>query len=304
MTNEAQKPADMTDQEWEALQSDEGGLNPDDNVPLAGDDELEDGGETPEQKAARETEEAAAAAAAAAGNETEEQKAARIAAEEAAANKEKPQPQAPVMVAQPPADADAKLAEIKTSKKDLATKFDDGELSTAEYTEKMEALNDQQRQIELAVHESNIAAKLNAQQARNTFLQEVRSFTDNTLYTESPTAWSALDAAVKKVGSDPENASLSGRQILEKAHAEVLKDPLIKLAFDARKPVGANKPADKKPGGDLPPNLSRIPAAESEDTNGDRFSSLDRLFARDPIAYEEAVGKLSQADRDAYLARA
>lgn len=302
MTNEAQKPEDMTDEEWAALNSDDGGLNPDDNVPVAGDDELETGEETAEQKAAREAEEAAAAAAAA-GNETEEQKAARIAAEEAAANKEKPQPQAPVMVSQPPADADAKLAEIKTSKKELAGKFDDGELSTAEYTEKMEALNDQQRQIELAVHEANIAAKLNAQQARNTFLQEVRSFTDNTLYTESPTAWNALDAAVKKVGADPESASLSGRQILEKAHAEVLKDPLIKLAFDARKP-GDKKPGDKKPAGDLPPNLGRMPAAESEDTNGDRFSSLDRLFARDPIAYEEAVGKLSQADRDAYLARA
>lgn len=301
MTEEAQKPEDMTEAEWAALQGEEGGPGAEE-TPIAGDDELDAGGETDEQKAEREAAEAAAAAGAA--GETEEQKAERLAAEaaaaEAAANEKKQPP--PVLISQAPADAEAKLTEITTKKADLATKFDDGELSAKDYQVAMDALNKEERGIEMAVHEANIATKMQAQQARNTFLQEVQTFTDGTLYKQSPLAWEALNAAVKSVGSDPANANLTARQILEKAHADVLKDPVLNSAFASAKQPG--KAPGKKPAAEIPPTLGRMPSAEHTDTSGDKFASLDRLFERDPLAYEEAVGKLSASDREAYLARA
>lgn len=287
MTEVAQKPEDMTDAEWDALNSDEGGLNPDDDTPIAGDDELEalaaTGNEqqTDEEKAAADA--AAAAAAAASAEETKEQ------------------PPAPVLVVQPPADAEAKLTEIATKKADLASKFDDGELSAKDYQLQLDALNKDERAIELQVHEANMAAKMAAQQARNSFLAEVKSFTEevNPLYKQSAVAWKALDEAVKKVGSDPENANLTGKQILEKAHEIVTSDPVLKAAFGASRPAKAAAPR----AADAPPTLGRMPAAEITDTSGDKFAALDRLSSTNPLAYEEAVGKLSPSDLEAYLSR-
>lgn len=298
---------DLTEEERLALADDEAGPNPDDEIAVATDDDLE-AEETPEQKAARETAEEAAAAAAA-GNETEEQKAARLAAEAAASEKDKESAPAPLLVSQAPADAEAQIAAIKSQKKDLFKQFDDGELSTAQYGEKLEELNDQQRQIELAVHDANLAARMAAQQARNSFLAEVKAFTEeaNPLYSKSATAWQQLDAEVRRIASDKEaSANLSGRQILAKAHENLMKDPLLKAAFDADAATrGAQPGKQEQPGKktDIPPTLGRVPAANANDTGGDKFANLDRLFERDPLAYEEAVGKLSQAERDEYLSR-
>ena len=47
-----------------------------------------------------------------------------------------------------------------------------------------------------------------------------------------------------------------------------------------------------------------MPAADVEDTSGNRFAVLDRMSNTDPLGFEEALSKMSQADRDAYLASA
>ena len=38
------------------------------------------------------------------------------------------------------------------------------------------------------------------------------------------------------------------------------------------------------------------------DTDGGRFAVLDRLAATDPIAYEDALAKMPEAERNAYMA--
>lgn len=290
------KNEDLTQAEIDALNDPEGGLSPDDTVPVADDSELDGGEKKPDD-------------AGAGGNdgETDEQKAARLAADaDAAADDGKNndgQPPAPLLVAQVPADTEAQLTAIKTQKADLAQKFDDGELSAKDYQLKLDELNGQERQIELLLHKAQIAQDMSAQQARNAFLSEVKTFTEevNPLYKQSAVAWKALDEAVKKVGNDPENASLTGKQILEKAHAEVMKDPVLSAAFGQQSTARKPGKQDAKTGEAPPPTIGRLPAAESVDTNGDKFANLDRLQAIAPMKYEEAVGKLSPADLEAYL---
>lgn len=275
-TEAAEKPLHMTDAEWEALHDDDLGPNPDDGIVDADDDEPApaDADVTP-PPAADDT--------------------------PPPADAEEPAP-APLLVANAPEDATARLAELATQKEELATKFDDGEMSAKEYQTQLDALAKEERKIELDLHKAQIAAEMQAQQARNTFLREVQEFTAGTIYKESALAWNTLDAAVRAVGSDPANAALTGRQILEKAHAEVLKDPVLAAAFGTRQPK-PEKAEAKKPAPTIPPTLGRVPAAETEDTSGNRFAALERLLETDPIAYEKAVGKLSPAELDAFLSR-
>lgn len=291
-----EKEIDMTDEERASLEEEGTGPSPNDDSTPETDDELEallnpGGDPTPDAAEAarladeqRKADEAAAAAAANAGKQDE-------------------QPP-PMLVANAPEDADAQLAKIAEDKKALTAKFDDGEMTAADFQLQLDTLNRGERTIELQVHEAQIAQKMQAQQARNSFLHEVKTFTDGTIYKDSPTAWGLLDASVKQVAADPASANLSAKQILEKAHELVLKDPVMASAFAQSKAAkGGDKGADKKPAANIPPNLGRMPAADQNDAGADRFSALDRLFARDPIAYEDAMGRLTPADREAYLAR-
>ncbi|MDO8415495.1 MAG: hypothetical protein Q7S87_04720 [Agitococcus sp.] len=214
----------------------------------------------------------------------------------------------PLLVATAPADADAQLAEITTQKLDLASKFDDGDLTSREYMEQLDALNKQERKIEGEVQKAQIAFEMAAQQERNAFLSEVNKFTADTPYAKSKYAWEMLDTEVRKVASSPENTNLSGREILEKAHAEVLKDPVMALAFSQQqqqpakqpdKPAQPSAPA-KKP--NAPITLAHVPAAEISEAGEGRFAVIDRI--QDPDERSQVIAKMTSNDRQAYLSGA
>lgn len=211
----------------------------------------------------------------------------------------------PLLVATAPADADAQLKAIADQKLDLASEFDDGELTSREYMEQVDKLNKQERQIERQIEKAELAAEMAQQQAHTAFLNEVANFTAGTPYVQSKAAWEMLDAAVRQVALAPENSGLTGRQVLEKAHAEVLKDPIMAMAFSAQKPAPAKPaatpenptPATKKPA--APVTLAHVPAAEISEAGEARFAVIERI--KDPEARAEAVAKMSTADRNAYL---
>ena len=50
--------------------------------------------------------------------------------------------------------------------------------------------------------------------------------------------------------------------------------------------------------GVIPPNLGKLPAATANDTDDGKFAHLDRL---EGVAFEDALAKLSDAQRDEYL---
>lgn len=207
---------------------------------------------------------------------------------------------APIYVAEAPADAEARLAQIATDKATLVEQFDDGELTAKEYQEKLDALGKEERKIERQIDKAEIAAEMEVQRITqerdreiNAFLGEVGVKRDM----EDP-AFKAIDQAVRIVASLPDNVDKSVREIMQEAYdlcvfkkqivpKEPAKAAVKPAAAPTRKPIVA------------PPSLAKVPAAEMTDTTeGNRFAHLDRL---DPVAREEALAKMSEADQNAYL---
>jgi hypothetical protein len=201
---------------------------------------------------------------------------------------------APILVAEPPADADDKLKEIATKKEELITQFDDGDITAKEYQQQLDALSKQEREVELAIHKANMAAEMEQQRQRNEWTSTVNSFIEaNPVYKDTPRLYRALDQEVRDVASSEEGKTMSGAKILAKAHQNLAEA----FGLQTAKPTSA-----KAPKADAPPSLHGVPAADANDVTGGKYAALDRLASTNPIAYEEALMKLSDSERDSYLA--
>ena len=207
---------------------------------------------------------------------------------------------APILVVQPPAEAEAKLQEISTQKADLLEKFDDGDITAREYQTQLEALNKQELDIQLDLREAKLAEKIEAQRQANEWNSTVNAFIkENSRYdpTANPTMYQMLDLEVRRVAVTDEFKNrtdmAAGRAILQKAHENLAKS----LGFEVSKPKGKQT----VPKADAAPSLHNTPAADTNDVTGGKYAVLDRLSTSDPIAYEEALMKLSERERDAYL---
>lgn len=235
------------------------------------------------------------------GMEDAEQESEEVAEEESGEPGES-SPAAPVLIANAPDDLDSQLAALAENKSALVDQFDNGELTAREYQQQLDALAKQEREIERVQFKAQLADDMRRQSEANAWASEVNTFIgEHKVYSGNEYAWNALDQAVRKIANNPDNSALSGRQILDKAHAE------LSQAFGwEEKPAESAKPEarQKIKHAAPPPTLSKMPAAEINDTDGNRFAALDRLMDSDPLGYEAALGKMSKADRDAYLASA
>ena len=204
---------------------------------------------------------------------------------------------APILVVEPPADADDKLKAIATQKEELITKFDDGDITAKEYQQQLDALSKQEREIERALERATLATEMEQQRLKNEWTTTVTSFIEaNPVYKDNPRLYRALDQEVRDVANSEEGKTLSGAKILTKAHENLAQA----FGFATTKP--ADKTAGKPPKPDLPPSLHGVPAADANDVQSGKYAALDRLASTNPIAYEEALMKLSDGERDAYLA--
>lgn len=240
----------------------------------------------------KQAEEAAAAA--------EQANAADAGADAATAEPEaQPQP-APILVASPVEEANTRLTAIQGEKDALLDKFDNGDLTAREYQTQVDALAKEERKLEFQIHESELATKLENQRLQNDWVSTCDRFIDaNPVYKDNPRLYKALDAEVKELANDPKTANWTGQKFLDEAHKNLAEAFNLPQAKSAAKDTSKKQAEDKR---ELPPNLSKVPAAEIEDTSGGRFAVLDRMATNDPIGYEEALAMLPQAERDAYLA--
>lgn len=212
---------------------------------------------------------------------------------------------APIFVADAPADADARLAVIATQKNDLMAQVDEGEITIKEYQAELDKLSKEERTIERAVDKAQLAVEMRQQQEVNSWLQQVQDFTNKAQpeYSTSKVRWMALDAFVKEIGSNPANSNLSGAQILAEAHKRVVED-LGDAPAKAKTATADGKQAPLKGSkAEAPKTLASVPAAQMNDMENSKWSALDRLSNSDPLAYEDKLMKLSEAERDEYLAR-
>jgi hypothetical protein len=208
---------------------------------------------------------------------------------------------APILVVEPPADADDKLKEISTKKEELITQFDDGDITAKEYQQQLDALSKQEREIERALERATLAAEMEQQRLKNEWLTTVNAFIDaNPVYKDNQRLYRALDQEVRDVANSEEGKTLTGAKILAKAHEN------LAAAFNLAKPEPQKdvKPDAKPPKADLPPSIHNVPAADANDVTGGKYAALDRLAQTNPLAYEEALMKLPEEERNSYLASA
>lgn len=209
-----------------------------------------------------------------------------------------------------PADAETKVKDLEQQAADLAQKFDDGELTAAEYRQQSSQINDQRSDLRSQIND----AKKSFQKAMTDWSSKTvgRFLREHKQYADNPTMNAMLDAEVRRLQmntDDPFNP-----RVLRAAHRNIVKATgMVEKAAAQPAPKKNAKPAEakgqkkpvvpgKKP--QVPPTLARVPADEIDDQSGGRFARLERLSAKDPHAFEEAFAKLSANDRDAYLAGA
>ncbi len=210
---------------------------------------------------------------------------------------------APILVAQAPADADAKFKEIATKKADLRKRYDDGDVTFDEYEAEKDKLDEERLELKLQVDRANTAVALEEQRRKNQWDADCDTFLnankDKYQGDDNKEAFEHLNETIKAFARMPMYANLTGPQLLDKAHRHVMAErgePVAAPAAGGK----ANKRDIPKP--TLPPSLAGVPSASATDPGEGKYASLDRLQTSNPEAYEAALAKMSEADRDAYLA--
>jgi len=203
-----------------------------------------------------------------------------------------------------PEDAEAKLADIDKREDALAEQFDNGDITAKELTAKQRDLANERHTIRSAMDRAQIAEDMRKDAWFN---QSVPAFmADHEAYSSNVTLRRALDREVRELqvragdaGRDPFDPA-----ILTDAHKNIVK------AFAGLTGAKADDKADEqpdagklkvKPRGKTPPTLAKVPAADHEDTDGDEFAALDRLADKNPEAYEDAIARLPEHERERYL---
>ncbi len=249
---------------------------------------------TPEEQKAKDDQEAADKAKA-----DEEE-----AAEAAKPKTEAPQQRDPILVAEAPEGAEARLTEIATAKGELAEKFDDGDLTSKEYQAELDKLNKEERTLERAIDKAEIARDLENQRLTNERMADINGFLREVSIPNDPKnmRFSVLNTAVIAVAGEDVDGKLTVREVMEKAYELCVKEgvlPALKAADKPKEEPAKAKAAPRKKV-DAPPTLNNLPAADITPTEDNRFAFLNRI--KNPDQREAAFMKLSAADQEAYLA--
>ncbi|MFN4169425.1 MAG: hypothetical protein ACK4HD_14055 [Pannonibacter phragmitetus] len=224
---------------------------------------------------------------------------------------EAPEPVRPAFVADP--DIKDKISDIDKQLDELAAKFDEGDLTAKELRAQSRALEDQRQEL----REQIIRADVARDAAVQTWRSHVGQFiAENPAYKPGTDAFAMLDDEVKRLQVRTENPF--DPSLLKKAHQSLVAkarallgqsgndDPTPKADGKKRAEAETKKPGSRQPKsaiGEIPQTLAQVPASDTvEVDDGGKFGYLNRLADSDPLKYEMALARLSQAERDAYLA--
>lgn len=203
-------------------------------------------------------------------------------------------------------DAEAKLADIDKREDEISQKFEDGDLTTAEYRAELRKLEKERGAIERQQLEADFAEKHNQAQIDAMWQANVQTFLEgHPEIAKNELRWSSFDTVVRKVTAETMQAGKNpGMADLKKAYKQWAEDLGLPTEQSKADDKSGKEPARKqeRQQREIPPSLAKVPAADINDTDDGRWASLDRLMDSDPLGFEKAFGKLSEADQEAYLA--
>lgn len=195
-----------------------------------------------------------------------------------------------------PSDIEQRMEDIKTRRRELAEKFDDGEITAAELREQDDALLDERDKLKEIV----LKAQISRESAIHTWSKATvpNWLSEHKEYKRGTPLYNQLNDEVKRLqaeGGDPFDPA-----ILDRAHENIQAAARAVLGLPPTAKGGATpEKTAKRP--DMPPSLHNVPATDQTDLgDGGEFAYLDRLADKDPLAYENALAKLQASSPEKY----
>lgn len=300
-----------TDEQWEELTEEEreGILSNDDD----GEEEEQEEPQIDEAAAQAKAKEDAAAQAAADKKTTDDAAAAQAEADAAAKAKAdpdpEPEPENPVVAPRPrgvlndtlPEDYSQRVEANNAAQDELAQKYEDGDISFAEYNKGMRKLTEEAMDL----REVKMRAEISEQSSTNSLQQHWDGLMSSFLGAHpeaisTPVRQNAFDHILREVTAPVMAAGgMPGQAEIDKAYARLAEE----FGIQAKQPdqnKAAEPPAAKKEN-KVPPTLGAVPAAAHTDVDDGKWAALDRLADTDPMKYEETLQKMSEAERNEYM---
>ena len=212
--------------------------------------------------------------------------------------------------------ADSKLEKLtseytiaKNELSDLQQKWDDGELTEAEYNIETSVLERKMARLEGKIEAAEEQAEDEAakiehynQQVQAAWNQEEKAFfeqPENKAFLESPRKLEALNKIVTELQQNPNLTPKDFNKLLKDARNSYVQE-FGEFYQGARQPESKSQPTKQQPRKVEPPKtLAHVPVAEPNNVLDGRFAVLDNI--KDPEQLEKAIARMSQSDRDAYL---
>lgn len=264
--------------------------------------------ETPQQTTTTEpTDEEKAAAAAAAQQTTtteptDEEKAA-AAAKQTTTQQQDATVQKPrgVIDAKLPEDFDARVKANEEAQDNLDKKYEDGDISFAEYRKEQRRLDKEARDLDRMRDRVDLGEESRKQAILDHWQSVINPFTK--AHPELSASQEAMDDfdRLLQVTTGPvlEKGGMPGQVEIDKAYRMWCVANGHALPAQQQQTTTTTQ-AQKQPV-KVPPTLGGLPSATQTGTEDGRWAQLDRLADSDPLAYEDALAKLSESDREAYL---
>ena len=298
-----------TDEQWEELTDEEreGILSNDED----GEEEEQEEPQIDEAAAQAKAQEDAAAQAAADKQKTDDAAAAQAEADAAAKAKAEPEPEPekPVVAPRPrgvlndtlPEDYSQRVEANNTAMDELAQKYEDGDISFAEYNKGMRKLTDEAmdlREVKMRAEISEVSSTNSVQQHWDGLMGSFLTAHPEAIST--PVRQNAFDHILREITAPVMAAGgMPGQAEIDKAYARLAEE----FGIQAKQPdgdKGAQPPAAKKEN-KVPPTLGAVPAAAHTNVDDGKWAHLDRLAEQDPIKFEETLMKMSEAERNEYM---
>ena len=197
----------------------------------------------------------------------------------------------------------------KNELSDLQQKWDDGELTEAEYNIETSVLERKMARLEGKIEAAeeqaeDEAAKIeryNEQIKQAWDYEETKFFQqpENKKFLESPRMMSVLNEIVMELQQQPNLTPKDFNKLLKDARNSYVNE-FGEFYQGARqqhepKPQAKQQPRKVEP----PKTLAHIPVSEPNNVLDGRFAVLDNI--KDPEQLEKAIARMSLSDRDAYL---
>ncbi len=191
---------------------------------------------------------------------------------------------------------------LQSKLSDLQAKFDAQEIPLADYISQRDTINRQIFRENAQAHQevtANERTRLVSEKYQDAFFSARPEYRENT--TRGEMLFAALDSAIKGIVADPKNAGKSQMAIMLEGD-KIVHETFGLPARGKAKPTYTGNDASGKPAARIPDEktLADIPTAEKNES-GDWMTAGDKLKGE---AFEKWFERLTEDQRDAYLARA